>query len=120
MKVYKTKIKSNINNNSIEVTSPSGNSITVYEQQLKHTNLTVISLFYKLFKKNETVELSADDLKRLLEISKKPVKKERIVMFLKFDKRFPFTKEFNDDQHEQNYINSMERKGYKHIGTTDA
>lgn len=119
MKVFKTKIKSNLNNNSIDVTSPSGNTITVYDQQLQNTTLNHTSLFYRLFKKNETVELTSEELKKLLELSKRPFKKLKTVMFVKFGKRMPFTMEFNDEKHENNYIAAMERKGYTYIGIQD-
>ncbi|WNN12365.1 hypothetical protein MA9V2_116 [Chryseobacterium phage MA9V-2] len=123
MKTYTVQVKVNDKGTGFEVVSPTGTSINLHLGQTKGLKLEQSMLYNKLVKKSGNYQVTADEMRTLLDISKHTnvlANGLKNVQFKKSGKYVAFEKKFNDEKHEQNYINQMMKNGYDYIGITDA
>ncbi|WIC41323.1 hypothetical protein MA9V1_059 [Chryseobacterium phage MA9V-1] len=123
MKTYTVQVNVNDKGTGFDVVSPTGTTINLHLGQTKGLNLTQGMLYNKLVKKSGSYQVTADEMRILLDISKRPnvlATGLKNVQFKKAGKYVAFEKKFNDARHEQNYINQMMKNGYDYIGITDA
>lgn len=103
----------------LSLTSPSGKTINVTDSQLDNGTMSQILTFRKLARNVGTIELTVNEMQSMLDASKLPEPKltgETEFIFSKFGKYYPSVIKIQNKNHEENYINKMEKKGFKLVG----